>query len=259
MPPTAMASLHSIPRFLLPRGPLLLRPQYRLLAASTPSTIHLRHASTPSKGLSEEFRRRQNLHKQSPTATPKAAPVIPQPDKYRPPSHPARKPNRNLDNKVYGPPITEEDRKRMATKKYPNMMSPEGTFSHWFLHNRSIHLWITLGILVSLAVTAWWLDFKSKTVYAELLPSRKDFVRHPFQSTGRFVEVYRMHVAQTSQQYQQQRLKKAEEVEKRKLYRLERKREAEERGEEYIEDPRYYIGEDGVRRRRVKRWFGIWE
>jgi hypothetical protein len=68
-----------------------------------------------------------------------------------------------------------------------------------------------------------------------------------------------MHVAQTSQQYQQQRLKKFEEVEKRKQYRLERQREAEERGEEYIEDPRYYVGEDGVRRRRVKRWFGIWE
>jgi hypothetical protein len=34
---------------------------------------------------------------------------------------------------------------------------------------------------------------------------------------------------------------------------------AEEKGEEYVEDPRYYVGEDGVRRRRVKRWFGIWE
>lgn len=57
----------------------------------------------------------------------------------------------------------------------------------------------------------------------------------------------------------EQRLKKAEDVEKRKQYRLERQREAEEKGEEYVEDPRYYVGEDGVRRRRVKRWFGIWE
>jgi hypothetical protein len=40
--------------------------------------------------------------------------------------------------------LTEEDKKRMATKKYPNMMSPEGTFSHWFLNNRAIHLWITM-------------------------------------------------------------------------------------------------------------------
>jgi hypothetical protein len=64
---------------------------------------------------------------------------------------------------------------------------------------------------------------------------------------------------QTSELYQQQRLKKAEEVEKRKQYRLERLKEAEAKGEEYVEDPRYYVGEDGVRRRRVKRWFGIWE
>jgi len=74
----------------------------------------------------------------------RAAPVIPQPDKYRPPSHSARRPNRNLENKIYGPPLTEEDKKRMATKKYPNMMSPEGTFSYWFFHNKAIHLWITL-------------------------------------------------------------------------------------------------------------------
>ena len=68
-----------------------------------------------------------------------------------------------------------------------------------------------------------------------------------------------MHMEHTSQLYSEQRLKKAEDIEKRKQYRLERQREAEERGEEYVEDPRYYVGEDGVRRRRVKRWFGIWE
>lgn len=103
------------------------------------------------------------------------------------------------------------------------------------------------------------MDFMSKTVYGELLPTRKDFFRHPFKSSGRFIEVYQMHMAQQSQVYAEQRLKKQEEIEKRKQYRLERIREAEERGEEYVEDPRYYIGEDGIRRRRVKRWFGIWE
>jgi hypothetical protein len=102
------------------------------------------------------------------------------------------------------------------------------------------------GILVSLAVIAWYLDFIS-------------FLRHPFESTGRFIEVYKMHMQQTSELYQQQRLKKAEEVEKRKQYRLERLKEAEAKGDEYVEDSRYYVGEDGVRRRRVKRWFGIWE
>jgi hypothetical protein len=103
------------------------------------------------------------------------------------------------------------------------------------------------------------MDFMSKTIYANLVPTRKDFFRHPFESASRFVEVYKMHVEQTSQLYAQQRLKKAEDVEKRKQYRLERQRMAEEKGEEYVEDPRYYVGEDGIRRRRVKRWFGIWE
>lgn len=112
---------------------------------------------------------------------------------------------------------------------------------------------------MTLAIAAWYMDFLSKTIYAALLPTRKDFFRHPIQSTRRFIEVYKMHMEQTSQVYSEQRLRKAEEVEKRKQYRLERQREAELRGEEYVEDPRYYVGEDGVRRRRVKRWLGIWE
>ena len=139
LPRTTMATLQSIPRFLLPRGPHLLRPQPRALRP-LPSTTSLRHASVSAKGLSEEFRRRREAQQS------KGTPVIPQPDKYRPPSHSKKAPNRNLENKVYGPPISEEDRKRMATKKYPNMMSPEGTFSHWFLHNKAIHLWITMVI-----------------------------------------------------------------------------------------------------------------
>jgi hypothetical protein len=115
------------------------------------------------------------------------------------------------------------------------------------------------SILISLAIAAWYMDFMAKTIYAELVPSKKDFTHHPFSSTKRFVEVYRMHIMHQSQVTADMRMKKAEEIEKRKQYRLERIREAEERGEEYVEDPRYYIGEDGIRRRRVKKWFGIWE
>jgi hypothetical protein len=127
---TIMASLQSIPRFILsPRFPLLrLRPQTLALLPTT----SLRYASSSNpKTLSEQFRRRQT-------------PVIPQPDKYRPPSHGKRTPRSETTQRSYGPPLTEEDKKRMRTKKYPNMMSPEGTFSHWFLHNKVIHLWITM-------------------------------------------------------------------------------------------------------------------
>ncbi|KAJ4987962.1 hypothetical protein SVAN01_06537 [Stagonosporopsis vannaccii] len=246
-----MASLYSVPRFLLPRQPLL-RPTRFTQSLLLPTTS-VRHVSN-ARQLSAEFERRRAA------AASTKQHVIPQPDKYRPPSH--GKAIRRTDSgvgKVYGPKLSEEDKKRMATKKYPNMMSPEGTFSHWFLNNRLIHLWITMGILVSLAVAAWYMDFISKTIYADLLPERREFLRHPIQTSKRFIEVYKMHMAHTSQVYSEQRLKKAEDIEKRKQYRLERQRMAEEKGEEYVEDPRYYIGEDGVRRRRVKRWFGIWE
>lgn len=125
----AMASLHSVPRFLLARNPILRRT----LPLSPQAAITLRYASSSSspKTLSEQFRRRQQ-------------PVIPQPDKYRPPSHGKRTPRSETANRSYGPKLTEEDKKRMRTKKYPNMMSPEGTFSHWFLNNKVIHLWITM-------------------------------------------------------------------------------------------------------------------
>ncbi|PVI08428.1 hypothetical protein DM02DRAFT_510131 [Periconia macrospinosa] len=248
-----MALLGSIPRSFVLRAPQLLRPSQRLSILGASATA-LRYASSSSsnpKTLSEQFRRRQQAQT--------AQPVIPQPDKYRPPSHGKRVSRSETGQRSYGPALTKEDRERMRTKKYPNMMSPEGTFSHWFLNNRLIHAWITLGILTSLAVGAWYMDFMAKTIYADLLPNRKDFFRHPIQSTRRSIEVYRMHILHQSQVTAEKRLKKQEEVEKRKQYRLERIREAEERGEEYQEDPRYYVDEDGVRRRRVKRWFGIWE
>lgn len=103
------------------------------------------------------------------------------------------------------------------------------------------------------------MDFKSKTIYYEHVPSGRDFLYHPFRSLNTFFKVYKLHVYQQSQVAADMRLKAEEEIHKRRQYRLERMREAEERGEEYVEDPRYYIGEDGIRRRRVKRWFGIWE
>ena len=103
------------------------------------------------------------------------------------------------------------------------------------------------------------MDFISKTPYTALLPTQKEFFRHPFESSSRFIDVYKMHMEHTSEVATQRRLKKMEETEKRKQFRLDRIKEAEERGEEYREDPRYFVDEDGVRRRRVKRWFGIWE
>ena len=131
-----MASLHSIPRFLLPRPPLL-RPT-RLPQFLLPASTAVRHVSN-ARQLSAEFERRRAA-----AAASTKQRVIPQPDTYRPPSHGRALRRQDTGPKVYGPKVTEEDRKRMATKKYPNMMSPEGTFSHWFLNNRVIHVWISM-------------------------------------------------------------------------------------------------------------------
>lgn len=65
--------------------------------------------------------------------------VLEKPDKFRPPSHPSRirsKPRYN-----YGPDLTHEQK---TVRQYPHMMPPEGTFMHWFLTNRTIHLYISL-------------------------------------------------------------------------------------------------------------------
>lgn len=132
-----MATLQSIPRVLLPRAPFLLRPATRaLLPLSSATAFRYASSSSNPKTLSEQFQRRQRQQQ--------ASPVIPQPDKYRPPSHGKRTPRSETNYRSYGPALTEEDKLRMRTKKYPNMMSPEGTFSHWFLNNRAIHLWISM-------------------------------------------------------------------------------------------------------------------
>jgi len=91
------------------------------------------------------LRRRVPLRHASATAKPpKAAPILSQPDKYRPPSHGRAVPRSVTDQRSYGPKLTEEDKKRMASKKYPNMMAPEGSFMYKFLHAKWLHVCITL-------------------------------------------------------------------------------------------------------------------
>lgn len=114
MPPTT-----SIPRFLLPlRSPLW--------SPSPKSTI--RNASSKSKN---------NASKKSPKPL-----VLEKPAKFNPPSHPAR--IRKEAPRYPGPQLSAEEIARQKVKKYPNMMPPEGTFMHWFLNNKSIHIWIAL-------------------------------------------------------------------------------------------------------------------
>lgn len=109
----AMASI----RLLAPRASLTLHSrqlQHRLLLPS------IRHAST---------------------TTPPKPRVLEKPDRFNPPSHPSR---RARPRQYPGPPLSEHERQKQQTRKYPHMMPAEGTFMFKFLTSRAIHMWLSL-------------------------------------------------------------------------------------------------------------------
>jgi len=122
------------------------------------------------------------------------------------------------------------------------MMPPEGSFMHWFLTDRSLHLYITLvrkpstdiislkpsrhtkrqltqGILLSLTFGIWYQDFVHKTPYYDLLPPNSMLFAHPVTFFYRWAEVYQMHVNYVSQETAERRRQKVEDVQKRSEYR----------------------------------------
>jgi len=69
--------------------------------------------------------------------------LLEKPTRFNPPSHPARLPRRNRQP-AFSVPLSAKEKEQQKTKQYPHMMPPEGTFFHWFLTNRTIHVWITM-------------------------------------------------------------------------------------------------------------------
>ena len=110
-------ALHDLP---LRRPPIFLR---RLTA---PPTCHASTVATPPKGKPI---------------------VLEQPDKFRPPSHPARLNARRVPRSYPGPPLPKAEKEAQATRKYPHTFPNEGTRMYWFLTNKYVHLWITLVYL----------------------------------------------------------------------------------------------------------------
>lgn len=117
MPPTT-----SIPRFLLPQRGAIWRT--RLSTPSQSLTIrNASHKAPPKKGSSKPL-------------------VLEKPSKFNPPSHGSRL--RKDAPRYPGPQLSTEQQAAQKKKKYPNMMPPEGSFMHWFVTNRSIHMYISL-------------------------------------------------------------------------------------------------------------------
>ncbi|KAK5019765.1 hypothetical protein BJ546DRAFT_928732 [Cryomyces antarcticus] len=185
-----------IPRFLLPRGSIYLRD------AATRQAV-ARFIAAPSRNAS--------------SAQPSKPLVLEKPARFNPPSHASRL--RTKPRAYPGPALSEEVRQEQKTKKYPNMMPPEGSFMHSFLTNKLLHTWITLGTLFSLAGFVFVKNFTTTTVYKDMLPENREFYSHPFRFLRTYFEVYKLQVAYTSAETADRRRRKVEDVQKRNEYR----------------------------------------
>jgi hypothetical protein len=175
------------------------------------------------------------------------------------------------------------------------MMPTEGTFMHWFLTSRMLHVAITMTILLSLVLSTPVLDFYYTTPYLDLLPEGKEFWSGPLTFLRRNWEVYQMHVDYTSAQTAEKRRQKVEDVRKRSEYRKAHGLEGQEgifggwtaksdeevlgpgmregpgvgemqlktavappsSEEQRVEDGTY-VDFEGNRQTARKKWFGIW-
>ncbi|PGG97737.1 hypothetical protein GX51_07181 [Blastomyces parvus] len=265
-----MASQPLIPPFLLPMG---ISRRTLLFFASRNARQQQSSLQTPP-GL-----RLKSTSTSKPTK-PSAARVLEKPDRFRPPSHPARRvmnPRSSQQPRNYpGPRLSEAELAEKKTKRYPNMFPPEGTVMHKFLTSRGIHVWISMSVLLSLATFTFTTNFKHTSPFAHLLPSWSQLLTHPIDTISQVLAVLKMHADHQTLETAEKRKKKTDDVEKRRAYRqahgLEKKEEAEEVEEEgdaavagdgqlAVDGASGENEEDGVvreRRRPIKKWLGIW-
>ncbi|KKK13248.1 hypothetical protein P175DRAFT_0517814 [Aspergillus ochraceoroseus IBT 24754] len=264
----------TIPRFLLPRG----IPSTRTLLALSAA----RNTTTSTSGPNA-----RRCASTNPNSKPR---VLAQPDKFRPPSHPARRVVQTRNGKVVnypGPKLSEKEQEEQKTRQYPHMFPPEGTVMYKFLTHRWIHIWIAMGVLTSLATFTFSTNFKRTSPFAHLLPPWSALLSHPIDTISQTLSVLRMHVQHTSMETREKRHRRIEDAEKRRQYRiahgLEEPDAAEEaKGAEAVDDQSpiavdvaaasaagvnanvnenehagEYVDWEG-KKRPVKKWLGIW-
>lgn len=106
--------------------------------------------------------------------------ILSKPTRFNPPSHASRR----IRPKMYpGPDLNASQRAEQATKKYPNMFPPEGSWGFWFLTQRRLHVWITL---VSLSTRLGTIVCPQNKTYASSLPppNTAPITVHTLQSRG---------------------------------------------------------------------------
>lgn len=90
---------------------------------------------------------------------------------------------------------------------------------YWFINNRAIHLWITMGTLFSLAGFTWLTNFKQTSKFAHMLPYASDLFFHPIAWCKQVALTFRLHVDAVSKETAERRQRKVDDVLKRAEYR----------------------------------------
>ncbi|KZF20036.1 hypothetical protein L228DRAFT_270794 [Xylona heveae TC161] len=212
----------SIPRFLLPRGVVPVRPSS--LSSASPQQQLIRHSGFSRGYASSRARATPSSSSSGSSGSSSSSSgnnqrLLEKPTRFNPPSHPARLPSRRSMPRSYpGPPLSAGEQQAQQTRKYPHMMPTEGTFMHWFLTNQLLHLWITLGTLLSLAFFTFMSNFKERSPYADLLPAGREYFSHPLQTMGRLLEIYKLQMAYNTEKSVARREAISEDAYKRSEY-----------------------------------------
>ncbi|KAF6821264.1 hypothetical protein CSOJ01_00270 [Colletotrichum sojae] len=206
-----MAASTTLPRFLLPA----LSPMWRAAAARSAGRPAAATALRSSTGTVWTIR-----YASTSGAGKKGPAVLEKPAKFNPPSHGSRLPKKHLP-KHYGGQLSGQEMKAQRVREYPGMMAPEGTWAHWFVNNRSIHLFITLGTLTTLAITSLYLNFTQTSPFKHLLPPGSEFWSHPIDFIGTWIRVIQLHERDRNEKAIARHTQHTDDVAKRQYYRKE--------------------------------------
>ncbi|KAH1557802.1 hypothetical protein KXX57_000019 [Aspergillus fumigatus] len=239
----------AIPQFLLPRGIPSSRTLHALTRRRNPTTLATTVPSLCRCASSDDGSKPR---------------VLAKPDKFRPPSHPARRVVPTRNGRVVSGPINYPGPRLSEKEKAQICFRPRGRSCTSFCR----------GVLTSLATFTFTTNFKHSSPYAHLLPPWSALLTHPIDTIGQALAVFRMHVQHTSMETREKRLKRVEDAEKRRQYRIahgleEPNEKSERQTPEVVDDqspvavdipavgPDEYVDWEG-KKRPVKKWLGIW-
>lgn len=115
--------------------------------------------------------------------------------------------------------MSDAEIQAQTEKSYPGLPPPPTTWAYVLLNNRAIHLFITLGTLLSLAGYTFITNFNAKSPFAELIPPISELPRHPIQYMGVVLNVIKLEEERETALTVEKRRQKLDDVAKRNEYR----------------------------------------